>query len=112
MNTKEDRYEVRDLIDDAVEELEEAWKDGLKDEPYPEDRCHEIADGWCPLYTHETLKYAAADCSLATEEPECGPAFDGSPTPVNIIVANIYEKLSNALHQRLNELQESEEEES
>ena len=31
--------------------------------------------------------------SIATSEPELGPAFDGRPTPTNIIAANIYELL-------------------
>ena len=41
---------------------------------------HEIADSSVPVYTSDLLALACADTSLATDEPELGPAFDGSPT--------------------------------
>jgi hypothetical protein len=41
---------------------------------------------------------------MATEEPELGPAFDGKPTPVNIIAANIYEHLVEFLNEKAQEL--------
>lgn len=74
-------------------------------EPYVEDRLHEIVDSTVPFYTGDLLDLAAADNELATAAPELGPAFDGSPTPTNIIAANVYERLSNAAHQELHELQ-------
>ena len=55
---------------------------------------HEIVDGSVPVYNSEILGLAAENYELAIDEPELGPAFDGSPTPINI-AANIYEHLSN-----------------
>jgi len=56
---------------------------------------HEIVDGSIPVYDSDILELATENLELATDEPELGPAFDGSPTPINIIAANIYEYLSN-----------------
>jgi hypothetical protein len=64
----------------------------------PGDLAHEIADGSVPVYTHELMTMAAEDCSLAVDVPELGPAFDGEPTPVNIVAANIYERLLQEVH--------------
>jgi hypothetical protein len=100
---------LSDITEGAIRELDEYWNDeGGKDDPYQEDRCHEIADSWVPVYTYELLQMAADNLDLAHIEPECGPAFDGSATPINIIAANIYEALSNALHEHLYELQAGE----
>lgn len=97
---------MSEMIADAIEEFDEYWYEDGKDDPYPEDRCSEIADSSVPIYNYDLLHMAAQDNDLALSEPECGPAFDGTATPVNIIAANIYEALSNALYQRLYELQE------
>ena len=53
----------------------------------------ETADSNTPTHTWDILQYAANNIALAVDEPEIGPAFDGSPTPVNIIAANIYEAI-------------------
>ncbi len=68
----------------------------LLDSRYPEDMIHEWADSHVPVYTTDLMELAASDIALATDEPEVGPGFDGSPTPVNIIVANVYERLWRA----------------
>ena len=54
---------------------------------------HEIVDGMVPVYNADLLRLALDDLWLATSEPEIGPAFDGRPTAVNIIAANVYENL-------------------
>lgn len=54
---------------------------------------HEVADTSTPIYTGDLMQLAADNLNLATDEPELGPAFDGSPTPINIIAANIYEAI-------------------
>jgi len=95
------------LVIDGKEELEERWKD----EKYPSDLVHEIADSLVPVYYSDLLEIAQRDIWLATTEPELGPAFDGEATPTNIIAANIYEYLSNELSVYLNELQEADDEE-
>jgi len=59
------------------------------------DIAHEIADGAVPVYYNRIAEVGASDLALILDEPEIGPAFDGSPTPVNIIAANIYERVLN-----------------
>lgn len=86
---------LSDLLDDARKELREYWEENPK-ETEPHDRIHEIADGSVPVYTYDILQLAADNIDLATNEPELGPAFDGSPTPVNIIAANIFERIEEA----------------
>ena len=80
------------------------------DDAYPEDRATEIADSAVPIYTHEIMEAATESIDIATGEPECGPAFDGSPTPSNIIAGNLYDLASNIAHNRLAERQREAEE--
>ena len=62
------------------------------------DIVHSIADGTTPIYHSDLLNVAMSSIgSIATVEPELGPAFDGRPTPTNIIAANIYEALCEAM---------------
>lgn len=84
-----------ELIQNAIEELKDDIKDG--NEFDENDRIHELADSWTPIYYSEILSLAADNLDLATDEPELGPAFDGSPTPINIIAANIYEAIYNGV---------------
>ncbi len=65
----------------------------LLESTYPEDRLHEIVDGCIPVYTSDLMEMAADNIDLAVNEPEVGPAFDGSPTPVNIVAGNVYDAL-------------------
>ena len=84
-----------DLERDAIAELRDWRTEHPHEEPH--DAIHEIADSSVPVYTGDLLRLAAENLQLATEEPECGPAFDGSPTPVNIIAANVYAHLETTL---------------
>ena len=63
-----------------------------------EDWIHEIADSSVPVYTYNIMECAMEDMCLATTETEIGPAFGGEPTAVNIIAANIYEKICEHLY--------------
>lgn len=65
----------------------------LFDNVYPDDMLHEMADSQVPIYTSDLMDLAASDIDLATTTPEAGPGFDGTPTPTNIIAANVYERL-------------------
>ena len=67
------------------------------------DIIHEIADSTVPVYTSDLLDCASRDNALAVDVPELGPVFDGSPNPVNIIAANIYERILDALWDYANE---------
>lgn len=73
------------------------------------DQAFEIADSNVPVYTSDIMELAADDVSLATDEPELGPAFDGSPTPANIVAANIFERLNRIAYEVLSERGEEEE---
>ncbi len=94
-------YSLEQLKRDALEELRDLLE---PDTQYPQDLIHEIADGSVPVYTHDILQYAANCFDLSINEPELGAAFDGSPTPVNIIAANIYEEIYNHLSEHIDEL--------
>lgn len=76
------------------------------------DAAHELADSMVPVYTGELMELAAEDIDLATDEPEIGPAFDGSPTPVNIVAGNVYDRLYaiayEELHHRLDKEEDDE----
>lgn len=97
---------LRELLSDSVDELDEHLtydEEELaaaieRDEPH--DIIHEVADGQVPIYTYDLMTLAADHIELAVTEPELGPAFDGSPTPVNIIAANVYERITEALWER------------
>ena len=103
-----DEHSMRSL-ESALREEIGGMIETIKEEPYPEDMLTELADGWTPIYTSDILAYAANDIALATAEPEVGPAFDGSPTPVNIIAANIYERLQAVAFEVWQDILDSEE---
>lgn len=84
---------LRDLEQSVKAEIRKRAKELLEDR-YPEDTVAEIVDSWVPIYTFDLLQVAAENLTMAVLEPELGPAFDGTPTPVNIIAANIYEALN------------------
>jgi hypothetical protein len=69
--------------------------DELFAEQYPDDRITEMVDGSVPVYTSTLMAIAAADPYLATEVPEI-LAFDGTPTPVNAVAGNVYQRLMAA----------------
>ena len=102
---------LREILKDAEEELREEWENMDTVQKRDLDIVHEIADSNVPIYTSDLLDVAADNLYMATNEPELGPAFDGSPTPVNIIAANIYEEISNRLYEVARELQEFDDEE-
>ena len=82
--------------------------DENKDHQYPEDLCHEVADAWTPIYTWNIAMYAASDITLLTEVPEVvstvyAVEFDGSATPLDLIAANIYERLSDVCSDTLDD---------
>jgi len=107
---------LRDLIEECEDQLNEYALERL-DECDPDDIAaavgstddfndlielhggiiHEIADGSTPIHYSDLLDVARDDINMATSEPELGPAFGGEATPTNIIAANIFEALSNAM---------------
>lgn len=100
---------IDDLIKDAIAELRERlFDDSNQDE---NDLILEIADSSVPVYNYDILSLALDDLDLALSEPDIGPAFDGTPTPVNIIAANVFEAIESALYKALPGIQEEIEEE-
>ena len=92
------------LLSNVREEVRERLaEDGWTDEPH--DIISEIADGSVPVYTYALMQLGADNLGLATSAPELGPAFDGSPTPVNIIAANVYEALEAACWETFHDMQ-------
>lgn len=87
---------LNELVNDAIAALRE-WREEHPDDEEAHDAIHEIADGQVPVYSGDLLRLAAEHLHLATDEPELGPAFDGSPTPVNVIAANVFEHIEVAL---------------
>ena len=93
-----------EIVKDARQELRE-WAKDNKDETEPHDAIHEIADSSVPVYTSDLLQLAADNLELATAKPELGPAFDGSPTPVNIVAANIFEAIEAGVWEEWQEIE-------
>ncbi len=79
----------------------------VDDEYMAQEVMHEIADAAVPTYSYELCQLAADNLGeLALTEPEMGPAFDGAPTPINIIAANVYEAVKEALREEWQEIEE------
>jgi len=101
--------DLRDIIKGAIEELDD-WAKDNPDETEPHDTIHDIADSSVPIYNYDLLHLSAENMELALATPECGPAFDGTPTPINIIAANVYEAIEAALWERWKEIETEREE--
>ena len=88
--------DTRTTLTDLLKYVEENVKEAFEYSPDadPSDVAFEVAEGLVPVYTGDLLEMAADNYSLAVDTPELGPAFDGSPTPVNIIAANVFERLN------------------
>ena len=102
---------LQDIINGAQEDLREWCEDNPDCDPDYDGTLHEIADGAVPVYYNDLLDLAAGGNDLALTAPELGPAFDGEPTPINIIAANVYEAVTNALYAEWREIKEEREEE-
>ncbi|KKM21438.1 hypothetical protein LCGC14_1635380 [marine sediment metagenome] len=104
-------------IDGALEELRERVAQCEDDANRlvflnePHDTIHEIADGSVPVYNATLLAVAAESNEVALLEPEIGPAFDGTPTPINIIAANIFEAIKAELWEEAQRIVDEMEEE-
>lgn len=99
-------HSMRELEQSLRDEMKER-ADEIRDETYPEDMVSEMADGWVPIYTYDIMQYAADDIDLAVVVPEIGPAFNGEPSAVNIIAANIYERLQRVAFEEWQDIEEA-----
>jgi len=100
---KEKEYRLSDLRQLAIDDLEEAIE--YNDGEFYQDMIHEIADSCTPIYSSDLLGWASNYIVFAIKEPDYGPAFDGSSTPVNIIAGNIYEWLTSELYEYVDDRQ-------
>ena len=103
--------DLQDIINRAVEALQAWCVDNLDSDPTDNGILHEFADGAVPIYNYDLLQLATdLTNGLALTEPEIGPAFDGTPTPINIIAANVYEAVEAELHEEWRRIEEGREE--
>ena len=102
--------DLQDIIDGAVGELKEWYKDNPSDDPTDAGVIHEFANEAVPVYNGDLLQLAA-DLSngIATTAPDIGPAFDGTPMPINIIAANVYEAVEAGLYEEWQRIEEERE---
>ena len=101
---KTKKYYTEDLIEGAIEELQNRIKEEEIeiDEIELDDAISEIADNNIPIYTYDLLQYASNNFDLI--QPSELQRFN--PSVVNIIQANIYEVLTEALYEYINEQNE------
>lgn len=104
----EETKQLRHLIKDAVEELEDRF-DEIQDTTADSD-INEIAEGCVPVHYFDVIELTREDMWLATEEPQLY-CFDGKHTAVNAIAGNAYDEILQALWTRYEELKEEREEE-
>ena len=107
---KTKKYYTEDLIKEAIEELKDRIKEE-EEEKNKEDpnyifdiRCaddliSEIADNNIPIYTYDLLQYASNDFDLILPNE----LVNDEPDVAAIIQANIYEVLTEALYEYINE---------
>ena len=97
-------YYTEDLIKGAIEDLKDRIKEEeIKiDEIELDDAIAEIADNNIPIYTYDLLQYASNNFDLIYPNELAGD----EPDVIKIIQANIYEVLTEALYEYINEQNE------
>lgn len=96
---------IHELVKWAKEELKTRIEEGdCNDENSVSDSISEIAESFVPVYTREILEVALSNFNFVSYESELWPAFWTS-SPLNHIISNIYEYLSEELYERYNEYQ-------
>ena len=98
------RYETRDLIEGAEEELEEQikWYEKEEEDYEEHDLIAEVSDNNIPIYTYDLLQYASNNFDLLQPNDLAGD----SPNVAKIIQSNIYEILNESLYEYLTERKE------
>ena len=105
------KSEVREAIDNYITDNPEYSKEDIQNTIDDNGRITEIYDGCVPVYNGDIMLIGSLP-EVYNHESELGPAFGGTPTPINIIAGNIYEILSQIaweeIEDYLNELVDSE----
>ena len=91
MEKKERPYYTEDLIESAIDELQERF---VGEEDEIADIIAEIADNNIPIYTYDLLQYASNNFDLIQPSDLQGD----EPTVISIIQANFYEILTAELY--------------
>ena len=96
MEKKERTYYTEDLIESAIDELQDRLEDEevLSGAYYTDDLIAEIADNNIPIYTYDLLQYASNNFDLIQPSDLQGD----EPSVTSIIQANIYELLHTELY--------------
>ena len=94
-------YYTEDLVESAIEELEERlkWNKENEEEQDIDDLIPEIADNNIPIYTYDLLQYASNNFDLIEPNEFAGD----NPSVTRIIIGNIYEILTEELYNYINE---------
>ena len=94
---KTKKYYTEDLIEGAIEDLQDRIKEEeIKiDEIELDDAISEVADNNIPIYTYDLLQYASNNFDLIEPSELCSD----NPSVISIIQANIYELLIEALYE-------------
>ena len=101
---EKNKYYMKDLIENACEELEDIIKSEELDINCDDmqDTIHEIADNNIPIYYYDIAQYCAMNTHLLTNKSE----FAEDTERNRHVQCNIYEELLDGLHAHLSKLQE------
>ena len=93
-------YYTEDLVKEAIEELEDRlkWNKENKEDQDTDDLIPEVADNNIPIYTYDLLQYASNNFDFIYANDLAGENAD----VVKIIQCNIYEYLTEKLHNHIN----------
>ena len=108
MEKQEKKYYTEDLIEGAIDDLQDRLKDeevllGAYD---TDDLIAEIADNNIPIYTYDLLQYASNNFDLIQPSDLQGD----EPSVTSIIQANIYEILTEELYAYVTTIQDNKKE--
>ena len=107
MEKKERTYYTEDIIERAIDELEDRLKEEEIDSSGQEDNIiAEIADNNIPIYTYDLLQYASNNFDLIQPSDLQGE----EPSVTSIIQANIYEILTEELYAYVTTIQDNKKE--
>ena len=108
MEKKERTYYTEDIIESAIDDLQERIKEEeIKiDEIELDDAIAEIADNNIPIYTYDLLQYASNNFDLIQPSDLQGD----EPSVTSIIQANIYEILTEELYAYVTTIQDKQKE--